>query len=131
MWKSITLFWSPKRGRIFDATHPNNRDKRNEKKEDLVKRVVGLPGETVEIKNGGVYINGELLEEDYIAPNIDTRPGNRGFDKVTLADNEIYVLGDNRPHSSDSRAFGPIYLDEISGAVGIRIWPLDRFGIPR
>ncbi len=129
--KVSRYFGPPSRGQIITIHHPDNRDDSNEKKDDLVKRVIGLPGETVEIREEGVFINGALLDEPYIEMGIDTRAGRRGFDEVTLGENEVYVLGDNRPHSSDSRSFGPVLLDEISGSVLVRIWPLDRFGIPR
>ena len=129
--KVSRYFGAPKRGQLITIHHPDNRNDSGAKKDDLVKRVIGLPGETVEVRDSAVYINGELLDEPYIDSGIDTRPGRRGFDEVTLGENEVYVLGDNRPHSSDSRGFGPILLDEISGSVFVRIWPLDRFGIPR
>lgn len=129
--KVSRYFGPPSRGQLITIHHPDNRNDSGAKKDDLVKRVIGLPGETVEIRDSRVYINGELLEESYIEEGIDTRAGRRGFDEVTLGENEVYVLGDNRPHSSDSRGFGPVYLDEISGSVFVRIWPLDRFGLPR
>ncbi|MDI9470452.1 MAG: signal peptidase I [Bacillota bacterium] len=100
------------------------------REEDLVKRVIGLPGERVEIRDGAVYINGERLAEPYLAESVVTEPRLVGFADLTLAANEYYVLGDNRPDSSDSRVFGPIREDDVIGETLIRVFPLDRFGRP-
>ena len=90
---------------------------------DLVKRVVGLPGETVEINNGHVYINGRLLFEPYITTEWSgTKP------VLRLNDNEYYVLGDNRNNSSDSRMFGAISEELIQGRVIGSPWPPANFG---
>lgn len=85
----------------------------------LIKRVIGLPGETIQIdNNGNIYINGEILEENYGAETIED-PGIAAGSGITLADDEYFVLGDNRNHSSDSRieVFGPIKIDQIMGKV--------------
>ena len=95
-----------------------------------IKRVIGLPGEEVQIIDGQVYINGEQLTEDVygITDYIDD-PG-IAADEITLADDEYFCLGDNRPVSYDSRweAVGPVTREEIIGKVWIRIWPLNQFG---
>jgi signal peptidase I len=94
---------------------------------DLIKRVVGLPGDRFEIRDGHVYINGRQLSEPYINPaepwtvNADATP-------QTIPPGYYFVMGDNRNHSSDSRAFGPIRSDDIEARAWIRIWPLNRFG---
>lgn len=96
----------------------------------IVKRVIGLPHETVEIREGHVYIDGELLPEDYLAENVVTRPIVDDFRKVKLAADEYYVLGDNRSQSQDSRYFGPVNKKDIMGEVLIRFYPFSRFGRP-
>lgn len=91
--------------------------------DDLIKRVIGLPGETVDIKGGRVSINGVQLDEPYIAHFCD-----RGCDGTwTLKPNQYFILGDNRANSYDSHAFGPIDRSLIVGQAWIRYWPLPEF----
>lgn len=96
--------------------------------EFYVKRIIGLPNETVQIKDGLIYINGELLEEHYGKNSIL----NAGIaaEPITLGEDEYFVLGDNRLKSKDSRylSVGLVSRDLIEGRVWIRIWPLDKFG---
>jgi signal peptidase I len=95
-------------------------------KQYYIKRVIGLPGETVKIDEGVVMIyndenpQGRVLDESAYLP--EGRKTN-GTIEVTLGEDEYYVLGDNRPASSDSRSFGPIHKDEVIGKVLIRAWP--------
>ena len=96
-----------------------------------VKRIIGLPGETVQIIGSDIYINGEILDEDYGLEPIED-PG-RAADLITLADDEYFVLGDNRNISKDSRMGGAIGVgnvkkENIGGKVIFRIKPLSRFG---
>jgi len=98
---------------------------------NIIKRVVGLPGDTIEIRTDGVYRNGELLDESaYLPSSVTTEIRNLAFAKVTLAEDEYYVLGDNRPISLDSRSFGPVKLDHVIGRVLIRFYPFEDFGKP-
>ena len=94
-----------------------------------VKRVIGLPGETVQIIDGEVYINGELLGENYGAEIIEN-PG-VAAEPITLGDDEYFVLGDNRNNSKDSRyaEVGNIKREDLIGRAFIRIWPLNKFGL--
>ena len=94
-----------------------------------IKRIIGLPGETVQISNGRIYINGELLEEPYEFDEI--RQAGVASNPVTLEDDEYFVLGDNRNDSSDSRvpAVGNIKRSEIEGRALLRVWPLESFGL--
>ncbi|SFR95542.1 signal peptidase I [Anaeromicropila populeti] len=95
--------------------------------EFYVKRVIGLPGETVKVQDDNIYINGELLEEDYgKEPMLDR--GDPYLD-VTLGEDEYFVLGDNRNYSSDSREIGPIHERQIEGKVILRIWPFKSMGV--
>ena len=94
-----------------------------------IKRIIGLPGETVQIQDGKIYINGIELNEDYGAEPIED-PGIASA-PITLGEDEYFVLGDNRNNSQDSRtaAVGNISRDEIFGRAWIRFWPLDSFCI--
>ncbi len=95
-----------------------------------IKRVIGLPGETVQIIDGKVYINGEELTDDvYGITDYIEEPG-IAAEPLTLGKDEYFCLGDNRPVSYDSRyeAVGPVHRSEIIGKVWIRIWPLSKFG---
>ena len=94
-----------------------------------IKRIIGLPGETVQIADGTIYINGEVLEESY-GREVMQDPG-IAAEPITLGEDEYLVLGDNRNQSSDSRdpSVGLIHRDEIIGRAWLRIWPLNSFGI--
>ena len=93
-----------------------------------IKRIIGLPGETVQISDGNIYIDGELLEEDYGYEAI-TDPG-LASSPITLGDDEYFVLGDNRNDSSDSRfgVVGNVSRSQIVGRAWVRIWPLNKIG---
>jgi len=98
--------------------------------DNYIKRIIGLPGETVSIDGDGIiYINGEELEESY-GKEVIYNPG-VARDELVLGDEEYFVLGDNRNNSSDSRepSIGNIQKDSIIGKAFIRIWPLIEFGI--
>jgi len=92
----------------------------------LIKRVIGLPGETVTIANGQVQINGQPIVEPYL--NGLSTPCFQNC-TVTLGAGQYFVLGDNRPNSLDSRSFGPVSADNIIGQVVLRYWPLDKLEI--
>lgn len=94
-----------------------------------IKRIIGLPGETVQVIDGYVYINGEVLDENYGLEVMDD-PG-IAAEPITLGKDEYFVLGDNRNHSSDSRdpSVGVLHRDDIMGRAWIRIWPFDKFGV--
>ncbi len=91
---------------------------------DFIKRILGVPGDTLEVKENAVWVNGEKLPEPYIPSDFPILPGNATKGKsVYLGPNEFFVSGDNRPYSSDSRAWGAITKDEIIGRVFFRYWP--------
>ena len=94
-----------------------------------IKRIIGLPGETVQIADGEIYINGEVLEESYGREVM--QDAGLAAEPITLGDDEYFVLGDNRNYSSDSRdpSVALIHRKEIIGRAWLRIWPLNSFGI--
>ena len=96
-------------------------------KESYIKRVIALPGEHVEIKDGKVYINGTELDEPYLTDDVITEPTGVLTDFV-VPENTIFAMGDNREGSKDCRAFGCIPLERIESKVVIRFWPLNKFG---
>lgn len=127
------VFGEPDRYDII-IFYPNGKHGRNngnneysDGDEFYVKRVIGLPGETVQIKDAHIYINGELLEEDYgKEPFISD--GGIAEEPVTVGEKEYFVLGDNRNESHDSRFIGMVKLEDIEAKVVLRIWPLKKFG---
>lgn len=101
----------------------------HDEKQFYIKRVIGLPGESVLIDNGEVRILNEEHPEGYVLDESGYLPEGRktnGSVKVDLKDDEYYVLGDNRPASSDSRVFGPLHKSAVIGKVMLRAWPLDK-----
>ncbi len=97
----------------------------------FVKRIIGLPGETIYIDETGViYINDEVLEEGYGKEVIANYTRQRAAEPITLGEDEYFVLGDNRNHSSDSRyeSVGNVHRSDILGRVAFRIWPFHKIG---
>jgi signal peptidase I len=115
------LFGTPARGDIVVFHYPNDPD------EDYIKRVIGLPGDLVEIRDTRVYVNGEMLDEPYINEPCDA--GRCRDNRWQLDDDEYFVMGDNRNHSSDSRAFGPVNVRFIVGEALIRYFPVSDWGL--
>lgn len=101
-----------------------------EEKTYYIKRIIGLPGETVQVIDGFVYINGQLLESDIYGAEVMQSPGIAG-EPITLGDDEYFVLGDNRNHSSDSRdpSVGILHREDLMGRAWIRIYPFDKMGV--
>jgi len=113
-------FRDPQRGEVIVFKYPPS--------QRYIKRIIGLPGETVEIEDGRVVIYKQeephiLDESDYLLPDIFTT----GEAPVSLAENEYFVLGDNRFASADSRRWGPLTREDIIGRVAIRAWPFTAF----
>lgn len=111
-------FKAPRRGNIVIINGP-------EYDQRIVKRVIGLPGEQIEIRDGLVFINSNRLEEPYVKGI--TLADQSDFKLVVPAD-KVFVMGDNREHSIDSRAFGPVAFSSLEGKAVFRIWPIDRIG---
>jgi signal peptidase I len=90
----------------------------------LIKRVIALSGETIEISNGVVHIDGEPLEEEYLV-----RKTSGSYGPTTIPEGHVFVMGDNRGASNDSRIFGPVTLDRVVGRAWVSYWPFDTLGI--
>jgi signal peptidase I len=90
----------------------------------LIKRVIGLPGDRVEVRGGQVFINGQVLDEPYL-----TRPTFGDYGPIDVPPLHIFVLGDNRGFSNDSRSFGPLLLDSVIGRAWFSYWPPDQWGL--
>ncbi len=110
--------WTPKRGDVIVFHYPPDPSK------DFIKRVIGLPGETVEVRDGRVYINGELMSEPF-GPN----PGSYSAPPMTLPPGQVYVMGDNRNSSSDSHVWGPVPMKDVVGRAVLRYWPPSKWSV--
>jgi signal peptidase I len=112
--KLIYRFTTPARGEIIVFHTP---------KEDLIKRVIALPGETIEAKNGRVYVDGKLLSEPYLSPNTKTT----SIPRTKIPAGHWFVMGDNRINSMDSRDLGPVAFDQIVGRAELIYWPIKEW----
>jgi signal peptidase I len=108
--------WIPARGSIVTFEHPSDPSR------VLVKRVIGLPGDTVQIDSGVVKIDGVVLDEPYLVYR-----DNRSMPAVRVPENSLFLLGDNRPASNDSRVFGCVPNTNLVGVAILRYWPIDQF----
>jgi signal peptidase I len=111
---------SPERGDVLVFHNPNNVD------EDYIKRIIGLPGDNLDIHDGTVFINGKPLVEEY---PINEIPRASTYGPVVIEPDHLFVMGDNRPQSQDSRSFGQLSEDLIVGKAWVRVWPFNKFGI--
>lgn len=111
---------APERGDVLVFHNPNNED------EDYIKRIIGLPGDNLDIHNGTVFINGKPLVEQY---PINEIPPSSTYGPVVIEPDHLFVMGDNRPQSQDSRSFGQLSEDLIVGKAWVRVWPFNKFGI--
>ncbi len=115
------LLSEPKRGEIVVFEYPNDTT------QDYIKRVIGVPGDVIEIHDTQVYVNGSALNEPYInEPCTPQACVNRTW---TLDKDQFFVMGDNRNHSSDSRVFGPVPRDLLIGEALVRYWPPQDWGL--
>ncbi len=96
-------------------------------KDSYIKRVIAIPEDHVELKDGEVYLNGEKLDEPYLSDDVITNSAGALKDFI-VPENCVFAMGDNREYSKDCRAFGCIPLDKIESTVVLRFWPLNKFG---
>lgn len=118
-------FSEPQKGDIVVFKNPREETK------DFIKRIIGKPKDTVKLENGRFYVNGKLLNESYLDPNLTT-PGGSFLpegEEITVPEKTFFAVGDNRHNSTDSREIGPIPETELKGRVVLRYWPLNTFGI--
>ncbi len=95
-------------------------------RKNFIKRVIGLPGDHIRVNYGHVYLNGKLIEEDYVPEEyLDSR----SYRELTVPANSYYVLGDHRSMSNDSRDFGPVPRDFIYGKAVFGYWPMEKVGV--
>jgi signal peptidase I len=118
----IYPFHGPERGDIVVLDPPTSSDK------PYIKRVVGLPGESIAIREGAVYVNEVLLDEPYLDGITTPCGGDQHCTIDRIPDGSVFVLGDNRGNSADSRGFGPIPIEDIIGKAWFSNWPIDDFG---
>lgn len=109
-------FGEPQRGDIVVIDSPRGTS------EKLIKRIIGMPNETIELRQGHVYINGQMLKEFY-HPDLGMRP----FPTMRIPPGHYFLLGDNRDHSGDSRVWGPVSSELIVGRVWLSLWPPEKW----
>ncbi|MCR5484334.1 MAG: signal peptidase I [Clostridiales bacterium] len=125
-WLAVTAYLgTPQSGDIVIITQPNAFN------EPIVKRVIAVGGQTIDIKNGYVYIDGEKITEKYISPEVVTEVEDITDYPLTIPEGKVFVMGDNRPHSTDSRSnmIGMISDDYIIGKVAFRLIPFGNFKV--
>lgn len=119
-------FRPPRRDEVIVFKAPQNEDY------DYIKRIIALPGDRIEIKQGQIYVNGTLLNESaYLDERITTHAGlyAKEGQTLTVPAGEYFVMGDNRNNSSDSREWGPVPAANIVGRAWLRYWPLNKIGV--
>jgi len=116
--KMTYRFHRPNRGDVVVLRYPLDPSK------DYIKRVVAIGGDTVELRLGRLYVNGKLIEEPYVH-----EPGLYNMDSFTVPEGTVFVLGDHRTNSEDSRFFGPVKLELIKGKAILIIWPPKAIGL--
>ena len=118
-----------KRGDIVVFTPPE--DWVGADRTPFIKRVIGVGGDSVEIHDGGVYINDERLDEPYIYAESDgsVQTTDAAQERWVIPGDELFLMGDHRQDSADSRAFGPVPVNQVIGRAWLRYWPFDSFGV--
>jgi signal peptidase I len=100
----------------------------------FIKRVIGEGGDTIKIQDGKVFVNGTAIEEAYLYSDVPGGPPQETFappdhDSWVVPEGELFLMGDHRSDSADSRVFGPVEIDQVIGRAWLRYWPVDTFGI--
>ena len=118
--KFIYRFSEPERGDVVVFRSAEDGD------EELIKRVVGLPGDSIEVRDGVLFVNGERREEPYLNRRF---PDSGFYGPTTVPPNHLFMMGDNRPNSRDSRFFGPVPFENIEGEAFVIFWPPSHIGL--
>jgi len=123
-------FGEPKRGDVVIFRAPPS-EPCSEEECEYIKRIIALPGEKLEVKDGAYFINDQRLTENYLPKEIITSPGTfmTSGKSIILGEYEYFVSGDNRPYSHDSRSFGTIKKTAIVGKAWLRYWPPSKIGL--
>lgn len=122
--KVIYRFSTPQRGDVVIFKYSDT--------QDFIKRIVGMPGDEVSLRDGKIYLNGSQFDEtDYLDPTVYSSGGDglSEGETITVPEDEYFVAGDNRPHSSDSRSFGTIERSSVKGKAWIVYFPFDQFRV--
>ena len=117
--KFIYRFAEPERGDVVVFESVNGGE------EDLIKRIVAVAGDEIEVRNGTLLVNGEEQEEPYLNENL---PFDDSYGPTRVPEGNVFVMGDNRANSADSRVFGPLPVENIEGEAFMRFWPPSRIG---
>jgi signal peptidase I len=122
--KFIYRFTEPERGDIVIFDVPYQPD-------PLIKRVIGLPGDRISVRDGELFVNGEPRKEPYVVedPCVPGQPRTCSFGPVTVPEDHYFMMGDNRANSRDSRFIGPVPEDAVRGEAFLRFWPPNRIGL--
>lgn len=123
--KVLYKFRDPQRGDVIIFKSPKN------KEVDYIKRIIGLPGDTVKLQNNSFYVNGQKVDEPYLSPDMTIFGGSflHEGEEITVPPGQYFVAGDNRPHSSDSREFGNIAKEDFIGTAIFRYFPFSQMGV--
>ena len=123
--KILYKFTDPRRGDVVIFKSPRN------KEIDYIKRIIAVPGDTLLLRANTFYVNGQKLEEPYLAPDTYIFGGTflRDGQEITIPEGKYFVVGDNRAHSADSREFGPIPKTDFIGKALLRYWPFPDAGL--
>jgi signal peptidase I len=118
--KFIYRFTEPERGDVIVFKSVQGDD------QDLIKRVVGVPGDEITVRGGRLFVNGEPQREPYVNKKL---PDRSFYAPTTVPKDHVFMMGDNRANSQDSRVFGPVPKENIEGEAFLRFWPPDRIGL--
>ena len=116
--EAVFPFHPPRRGEVIIFRFPRDESR------DFVKRVIGVSGDTIVIREGTVFVNGKVQDEPYV-----TRPDNTNMGPLTVPPDSYFVMGDNRRDSHDSRSWGSVPTENVIGRAWVRYWPLDRLHV--
>ncbi|MDD5415824.1 MAG: signal peptidase I [Candidatus Daviesbacteria bacterium] len=118
-------FRNPKHGEVVVLKNPRDES------QDFIKRIIAVPGDSLQISKNSVFVNGQIIKENYLPPDTQTRAGAfmQESNIIKAGSNQYFVFGDNREHSSDSRDWGPVTKEDIVGKAFFRYYPISDIGL--